>query len=81
MEEGPMKIKYKGPTKVIWGPDLHPALCSQHQPPWLVATSCPCLRPMLVTTYMLGTLLLAPAGVQGVESQSRNQQLGELPSL
>lgn len=34
--------------------------------------------PMLVTTNMLGTLLLATAGDQGMESQCRSQQLGEL---
>lgn len=43
----------------------------QHQPPWLVATSCPCPGVMLVTTNMLGALLLATAG-----TRKRNTSLG-----
>lgn len=61
IEERPTKAKVQGAHEShIW---LWPLLClsSQQQPPWLVAASFPCPGFMLVTTSILGTLLLAPA--------------------
>ena len=68
-------------TEGMCGPGPRSSLHSQHQPPWLVATSYPCPGSTLVTTCMLGTSLLANAGDQAVEVQSRCWQLGKLPPL